>query len=331
MSGEVISEYSRGLIEQLTQLPDGLGTTYSVVVEIGGSVVAATYNGSLPMSGTVVDSTTPLLSWSMAKSVTALLIGLAHDEGWLDVDRSPNVPEWLVDPNDKRAEITVRHLLQMSSGLRWNEAYTLDAPSDVVEMLFGTGKSDVASYAAASKLDAQPGTRWVYSSGTTNILCRYLESVLRANGTDTISFMNNRLLVPAGIAPVTAKQATLDDHGTWIGSSFLYLPATDWAKLGRLMLNGGMVNGRQIVGHRWIAEAQTPCVAETGEMYGYSNHWWLWPQASATPDAFAAFGYEGQHLVMVPSKDLVVVRLGSTPDDKVQWIRSLLHRLIESL
>jgi CubicO group peptidase (beta-lactamase class C family) len=330
----VLTEHTQDLIHQLTYLPDGLGTTYSVVVEQGGQVLAETYNGTLPLSGTVVEPTTPLLSWSMAKSITHLLLGIAHDEGLLDVDGVAPVPEWAADPSDQRQRIMMRQLLQMSSGLQWNEAYTLDAPSNVVEMLFGKGKQDVGAYAASMPLagsTSTTGPSWMYSSGTTNILCRILETALRAHGTDTISFLNSRLLVPAGIAPVTEKTAKLDEVGTWIGSSFLYLPATDWARLGRLMLGGGVANGQRVISQRWIAEAQQPCSAPTNEEYGYSNHWWLWPTRSATPDAYAAFGYEGQHLIMVPSKDVVVVRLGSTPDDKTKWIRSMLHRLIESV
>jgi CubicO group peptidase (beta-lactamase class C family) len=327
----VLTEHTQDLIHQLTYLPDGLGTTYSLVVEQGGQLLAETYNGTLPLSNTVVDRFTPLLSWSMAKSITQLLLGIAHDEGFLDVDGLAPVPEWSADPSDPRQHITMRELLQMSSGLQWNEAYTLDAPSNVVEMLFGEAKQDVAAYAASMPLAGPNGTRWMYSSGTTNILCRILERSLRAHGSDTISFMNSRLFVPAGIAPVSEKSAKLDEAGTWIGSSFLYLPASDWARIGRLMLSGGIVDARRVVNQRWVAEAQQPCAVPTNEEYGYSNHWWLWPPRSATPDAYAAFGYEGQHLIIVPSKDLVVVRLGSTPDDKTKWIRSMLHRLIESI
>ncbi len=324
----MLSSATQDLCDALLHLPPGLGTTYAVVVEVGGSVVYEGYNGSLPLSQTTVQRNVPLLSWSMAKSVVHLLAGLAHDDGLVDLDGPAQIEEW---QNDERSGITVRHLLQMTSGLKWNEAYQAnDATSDVVEMLFRDGRHDVGAYAAASPLIGEPGSTWVYSSGSTNIVCRILRDVLGGAGTDTISYLNERLLVPAGITPVTNAQCRLDSTGTWVGSTFLYLPALDWARLGRMMLNNGNVGDRQVVGHRWITEARSEG-ARTGEQYRYSNHWWLWPEHSAKPDAFAALGYEGQHLVMVPSTDAVVVRLGATPDELKPWVRAFIHRIIETL
>jgi CubicO group peptidase (beta-lactamase class C family) len=326
-----LTDYTSGLIDQLVDLPDGLGTTYALVVEQGGEVLVERYNGALPPSQKMVTGETCLLSWSMAKSITHLLVGMAHDDGLLDVEAPAPVASWRLDPDDHRATITVRQLLQMTSGLQWNEAYTLDDPSDVVEMLFGDGRRDVAKYAASKPLVAKPGSMWLYSSGSTNIVCRVLADALERRGTTTVDFLNSRLLVPLGIQPVLPSQVKVDDAGTLIGSSFVYLRALEWARLGRAMLNNGVANGRQVIATKWVEEAKTAISVPTHSQYGYANHWWLWPQNSASPDAFAACGYEGQHLVMVPSKDLVIVRLGSTPDSRNLWVRSLIHRLLESL
>jgi CubicO group peptidase (beta-lactamase class C family) len=326
-----LTEYCAGLIDQLVDLPEGLGTTYAVVVERGGHVLAERYNGVLPLSAKAVSADVPLLSWSMAKSITHLLIGMAHDDGLLDIEAPAPVAAWHRTSTDPRSAITLRHLLQMTSGLHWNEAYTVDAPSNVVEMLFGTGHHDVAAYAASMQLSSQPGTTWLYSSGSTNIVCRVLADALAHTNLTTVQYLNDRLLVPLGIQPVSSAQVKVDAAGTLIGSSFVYLRGLEWARIGRAMLNNGVVNGKQVIAPRWVSEARTPIGVPTAEQYGYANHWWLWPKGSATPDAFAAFGYEGQHLIMVPSKDLVVVRLGSTPDDKNPFIRSMLHRLIESI
>jgi CubicO group peptidase (beta-lactamase class C family) len=328
-----MTDYVAELCESIRDLPEGLGTTYALVVVRAGETVYEGYNGTLPGSNRVVDAATPLLSWSMAKSVLQLLMGIAHDDGLLDVDQPAAVPEWQ-EPNDPRRNITIRHLLQMRSGLQWIEDYSPDQPSNVIDMLFGPGKADVAGYAASMPLAAEPGSTWLYSSGTTNILSRILRDALRAVGTTTLAFLNDRLLVPCGIAEVTPKTAVHDEQGTWIGSSFLYLTATEWTKLGRLMLANGSWNGVEVVSPRWIAEARQvlePCTGTAGEQYGYSHHWWLWPSNSATPDAFAAHGYEGQHVIVVPSKELVVVRLGSTPDTNKHLVRSALHRLIEAV
>jgi CubicO group peptidase (beta-lactamase class C family) len=201
----------------------------------------------------------------------------------------------------------------------------------VVEMLFGDSNNDVARYAASMPLAAAPGTAFNYSSGSTNIVCRILADALQTVGLSTTEYLNARLLEPCGIQPVSPTQVKVDAQGTLIGSSFVYLRALEWARLGRVMLNGGNWQGRQVIAQRWITEARTPIPIPTESNYGYANHWWLWPVQSGTPDAFAAFGYEGQHLIMVPSKDLVIVRLGSTPDARRMWVRSLLHQLVETL
>ncbi len=323
-----MSTAANDLCTALLNLPEGLGSTFALLVDVDGETRFEGYSGTLPGSNQVVGAETPLLSWSMAKSITHLLVGFAHDDGLLDVEAPAPVAEWAAD---ERSKITIRHLLQMTSGLRWNEAYTPDGPSDVVEMLFRTGQHDVGGYAAQSGLVAEPGTTWLYSSGTTNILCRILRDVLRSASTDTVSYLNERLLVPAGIRPITDSQCRIDASGTWVGSTFLYLRGSEWLRLGRLMLDGGICDGRQIVAPRWVDEAQTEGAVPTGEPYRYSNHWWLWPSSSATPDAFAAFGYEGQHVVMVPSKNAVVVRLGATPDEHKPFVRAMIHRIIEEL
>jgi CubicO group peptidase (beta-lactamase class C family) len=327
-----MSTYFQELAQAVLHLPEGLGTTYALVVQRQGQILFEGYNGILPGSGRTVDADTPLLSWSMAKSVVQLLVGMAHDDGLLDVDQPAKVVEWQ-GLDDPRRAITIRNLLQMRSGLRWVEEYTADRPSNVIEMLFGPGKADVAGYAASLPLANAPGSTWVYSSGTTNILSRLLGDALTAQGTTTLEYLNDRLLRPCNIAPVNRQTATHDDAGTWIGSSFLYLTGKDWLSLGSLALDNGTRNARQVVSSRWIDDARQqlpPCEGTQTEQYGYSSHWWLWPGNSATPDAFAMFGYEGQHVIVVPSKQLVVVRLGATPDSRKHLVRSAMHRLIEA-
>jgi CubicO group peptidase (beta-lactamase class C family) len=326
-----MSSYLHELAESISNLPAGLGTTYALLVVQHGEVTIEHYNGVLPMSERPVTATVPLLSWSMAKSVTQTALGLAHDDGLLDVDAPTGIAEWA---DDDRRTITVRHLLQMTSGLQWNEDYVDGTSSDVIEMLFGGGAGDVAAFARNKPLIAAPGTVSNYSSGTTNILTCLLEEQLRKIGTTTYAYLRDRLFSPIGVN-VTEEQFKVDAVGTWIGSSFLHLTARDWARYGELYLNDGVVNGKRIIGQRWVNEARSPGSlvngAPLGDQYGYSNHWWLWPRSSATPDAYAALGYEAQHVIVVPSKNAVVVRLGSTPDAQKMLVRALLHRLIEAL
>ncbi len=324
-----LSGYCSDLIDQCTHLPEGLGQTFGLLVYRAGDVLAERYQGALPGSGRVVTADVPLLSWSMAKSVTQTLLGLAHDDGVIDIDGLTGLPSW---SGDGRAAITVRQLLQMSSGLQWNEEYTTAAGSHVIDMLFGDGKTDVAQFAAQQPLVHPPGTVYNYSSGTTNILCGLLDRALRKEASTTlVEYLNDRLLTPLGATFDPATDITCDGSGLWIGSSFLYLRLQDWLRFGLLYLNGGTIDGRRIVGERWVDEARTPAVCATNDEYGYSNHWWLWPPRSATPDAFAALGYEGQHVIVVPSKRAVVVRLGSTPDGAKHVVRAMLHRVIEAL
>ncbi len=324
-----MTPYLEELIGQCVDLPAGLGTTFGFMASVDGEVIAEHYRGILPGSERVVSNDVPLLSWSMAKSVTQSLCGLAHDDGLIDIEQPAPVKEWA---NDERVNITLRHLLQMSSGLQWVEEYSPNQPSDVIEMLFGAAQGDAAAFARAKPLTEQPGTVNLYSSGTTNILCRILEDALQQHeGISLLDYLQQRLLDPIGASFDPGTDARRDAAGTWIGSSFLYLRAQDWLRFGLLYLNEGTVDGRTVLNPRWVTDARTKTTARSTDHYGYSNHWWLWPPSSATPDAFAACGYEGQHVIVVPSKRAVVVRLGSTPDSQKHLVRALLHRIIEAI
>ncbi len=301
-----------------------------MVVYSDGEVVAEHYNGTLPGSDREVAADVPLLSWSMAKSVVQTLLGLAHDDGVLEIDGNTNGTFW--SSNDPRSNITIRQLLQMSSGLEWHEEYTTDVGSDVIEMLFGDSIANAASFAAQKPLVASPGTLNSYSSGTTNILCRLLEDALqKREGIGIPQYLADRLFGPLGVTFDPIADMRFDGTGLWLGSSFLYLRAQDWLRFGLLYLNNGMVDGQRVLDARWVTEAKTPAICAVDGDYGYSNHWWLWPTRSATPDAFAALGYEGQHVIVVPSKNAVVVRLGSTSDESKHLVRAALHRVIEAL
>lgn len=324
-----LSTYCTSLIDQCVNLPAGLGNTFAFIACVDGEIVSEHYQGVLPGSERIVSAEVPLLSWSMAKSVVQTLIGMAHDDGFLNIESPLLHPKWPV--GDARQAITIRHLLQMSSGLKWREEYSTAEGSDVIEMLFGGGRSDMAGFAADKSLTCPPGSTMEYSSGTTNILCFALERALNERGSNISTYLAERLLAPLGITIDPAQDMKFDDSGLWVGSSFLYLTALDWLKYGLLYLNNGVHEGQRVLDPRWVTEARTPAVAPSPDEYGYSNHWWLWPTASATPDAYACLGYEGQHVIVVPSKRMVIVRLGSTPDDTKHLVRSMLHRIIEAL
>jgi CubicO group peptidase (beta-lactamase class C family) len=284
----------------MSELPS---ITLAEVVVHGGQVVHETY-------GPGTDAATPLISWSMAKSVTQALVGIAVRQGLLDVDQPAAVPSWQRD-GDPRRPITLRQLLNMRSGLRFVEDYVDDGVSDCLAMLFGAGQSDVAGYAASLPLEHEPGTVFNYSSGTTNIICRVLGDAIGGGEAGMRRFMDRELFEPLGMASADPR---FDGSGTFIGSSFLYCTARDFARFGELYLADGVWQDRRLLPEGWVELARSPVPVSPDEEFGYGAHWWLW-DTKGFAGTFAAHGYEGQYTIVRPDRDLVVVRLGKTPTE----------------
>ena len=273
--------------------------TLAEVVVHGGEVVHETYG---PDTG----PDTTLISWSTGKSVTHALVGIAVREGLLDLDAPAPVPEWA---GDDRQAITLRQLLHMTSGLRFVEDYVDDSISHCIDMLFGAGQADVAAYAAALPLDHPPDSVFNYSSGTTNIVSRIVGQAVGGGEAAMRAFMEAELFGPLGM---TSADPRFDAAGTFIGSSFLYCTARDFARFGQLYLADGVWEGRRILPEGWVDFARTPAPAPVDEEFGYGAHWWLWDR-HGFPGTYAAHGYEGQYIIVRPDRDVVVVRLGKTP------------------
>jgi CubicO group peptidase (beta-lactamase class C family) len=279
--------------------PADLGETHALVIIHAGRLVLERYAKGRGPHDTC-------RSWSMAKSITQALAGILIGDGRLDILAPAEVPEWR---GDARAEITLDQMLRMSSGLAFVEAYSPDAPSDVIEMLFGKGAADTAAFAAGFPLAHPPGSFFSYSSGTTNIVSRCLGRALGASGEAFASFMRERLFAPLGMASAAPK---FDEAGTFIGSSFCFATARDFARFGLLYLRDGMWDGQRILPPGWIDYARTPTFQQPECIDGaYGAHWWL---DLAGPGTFSANGYEGQYIVLCPDRDLVIVRNGATPE-----------------
>ncbi len=293
-----------------------LGETHALVVVQGGRIVLERY---AELYGP--ENTYP--SWSMAKSITQALVGIAVGDDRLDIHAPADVPEWAVAGDPRRA-ITLDLLLRMSSGLAFVEDYEPDHPSDVIAMLFGDGKVDVARYAADKPLAHPPGAFWSYSSGTTNIVSRCLGRVLGATGPDFEAFMRQRLFDPIGM---TSAIPTFDDAGTFIGSSFCFCAARDFARFGLLYLRDGVWDGRRILPAGWVDYARTQTWAQPNDDGPYGAHWWL---GLGGPGSFSANGYAGQYTIVVPDLDMVVVRHGSTPLERKEAPRAWLGALIQA-
>jgi CubicO group peptidase (beta-lactamase class C family) len=266
-----------------------------VVIAHEGRIVAERY-----AEGFAADA--PLLGWSMSKSLANVLVGRLVGAGDLALDQADLLPQW---EDDERAEITVEELLQMRSGLAFEEVYEIG--TDATEMLYTPGS--VAALPASEPLVAAPGTTWSYSSGTTNILCEVARSAL---GVDGPQMLTDQVFEPLGMASAVMEP---DATGLPVCSSFTYATARDWAKLGQLFLDEGFWNGERFLPKDWVRFSTAPVELETEEPYG--AQWWLnaGPEGglrmpSVPADAFWASGNEGQQVAVIPSADLVVVRLG---------------------
>jgi CubicO group peptidase (beta-lactamase class C family) len=307
-------------IDRLMAQPPELGLTLAVMCVHGGEVVAEAY-------GPDTTADTPLISWSMAKSVTHALLGIAIREGRIDpdLDQPAAVAAWQTDDVDPRRAVTIRHLLTMTSGLRFVEDYVDAGVSHCLDMLFGEGQADVAGYAAALPLDHEPGTFWSYSSGTTNILSRIIGDAVGGGARGMEAFMRDELFGPLGMISADPQ---FDDAGTFIGSSFLYATTRDYARFGELYLAGG----RDILPEGWVDLAATPVpIVPPDELAGYGAHWWLWRDGyfgDEFPGTFAAHGYEGQYIVVAPDRDLVMVRLGKTPAELRPALLPVLREIV---
>ena len=272
--------------------------TRAVVVVQNGWVIAERY-----AEGIKPDM--PLIGWSMSKSITHALIGRAIKKGHLDPDQPLRVPEWS-DPQDPRRKISLDQLLRMNSGLAFEES-TGSLNSDLVRML--TLEADMAGFAASQPLAKKPGKKWNYSSGTTNILSGILRRAINDDQT-YMRFPAQELFDPIGMSTAVMES---DRSGTLVGSSLVWASGRDWARFGQLYLNQGSWNGKQLLPLNWVKHARQ---ASRGSKGGYGAHWWLSQRKSRSKlpnDSFSAEGYQGQLLLVVPSQQAVIVRLGQTP------------------
>lgn len=297
--------------------------TLAVVVTLGGEVVVERY-GATPDTpfgpGAPVQPDTPLVSWSMAKSITHALVGLLVGDGLLDPDAPAPIDAWRTTPKER---ITLQHLLTMTPGLEFVEDYVDAGISHCIEMLFGSGRDDMAAYAAALPLVAEPGTVWNYSSGTTNIISSIIGSVVGGReGVEALA--TTRLFDPLGMS--TAR-LDFDGSGTFVGSSFVHASARDYARFGRLYLDDGCTpDGHRLLPDGWVDHARRPTATDPESGFGYGAHWWLWPDL---PGSLAAHGYEGQYTLVVPDRDLVVVHLGKWTADERLELEGYLRRIVE--
>lgn len=310
-----------------------LSETRALVIMQGGRVVAERY-----APGYTPD--TRLISWSMAKSITATLVGLMVADGRLALDEPAPVSEWQT-PRDGRAKITLRHLLHMSSGLDHTETAEEGVEifdADTPRMLFLDGRDHVARYAETRPLEANPGEKFEYSSATSHILADIMTRSLTESKDPQVrrdamlEYARGRLFEPLGM---TSMFPEFDRSGTMLGGSMMHATARDWAKFGEFLRNNGSVRAAQMLPTSWTRFMKTP--SPTDRSYG--AHIWLnrtrnegrdqvlFP-GKAPSNVFAALGHLGQFVVVSPQHRLTIVRLGKTPDDQLDPINDQLAKLI---
>ncbi|MFA9218746.1 MAG: serine hydrolase domain-containing protein, partial [Sphingomonadaceae bacterium] len=292
-----------------------------------GKLVAQSY-------GPGFSASTPLLGWSMTKSVTAALVGLQVADGKLSMQQTGFWP----DTSDPRARIMLADLMAMSSGLRYNEGY--GDVSDVTRMLYL--EPYMARYTASQPLDHAPGKVWNYSSGTTVLLSRiWQQAAAPGNWTsaDTLALPQRRLFAPLGMHSAVLEA---DARGNLVGSSYMYATAQDWGRFGQFLLQDGVWNGQRLLPPGFVATMQKMAPASGGQ-YGQGQVWRWGPGGDAPEgenpdlrfglpaDTYWMRGHDGQSVAIVPSQQLVLVRLGLTPHHLQYQPQALLAAVLKAL
>lgn len=275
----------------------------AVVVVKNGRVVAERY-------GDGFSARTPLLGWSMTKTVNAAIVGTLVKDGKMAFDNKNLFAPWKADG---RAAISLADMMAMSSGLEFNEDY--GDVADVTRMLYL--EPDMAGFAESKPLAAEVGKQFSYSSGTAVMLSRLWQAAV-GDKARALTWPRTALFEPLGMHSAVLET---DEQGTFVGSSYLYATAHDWARFGQFLLQGGVWNGNQILPAGFVDWMREP--ASASKVYGKGQLWIEAPGDEENPGAGVAAGlpkdtywmegHDGQTVAIIPSEQLVVVRLGLTP------------------
>lgn len=290
----------------------------AVVVVHDGRIVAEAYGDGFSQA-------TPLLGWSMTKTVNAALVGRLMQAGALSPETSDLFPEWR---GDARSAITLGQLLAMESGLAFNEDY--GAVTDVTRMLFL--EPDMTRFAVSLPLEANPGEAFNYSSGTAVLLSRLWMGALGGR-VQALSFPSRGLFAPLGMASAVMEP---DETGIFVGSSYMYATARDWARFSLLLLNNGVWKANRLLPDGLVAAMATPTAA-SGGVYSRMQTWTHGPgekrdtDYGLPEDTFWMLGHDGQSVAVVPSRGLAVVRMGLTPSKLGYRPQPLVRQILDAL
>ncbi len=269
----------------------------AVVVVHNGRIIGERY-------GHGFDPGTPLLGWSMTKTVTAALLGTLIADGKLALSDTQLLPAW----DGVNKDIALADMLGMASGLAWNEGY--GSVSDVTRMLYL--EPDMAGFAQTHQVETAISHTFNYSSGTSVLLSRLWQDRV---GDDALRYPHDRLFQPLGMASATLEA---DARGAFVGSSYLYATARDWARFGQFLIQDGMWNGRRLLPEGFVALMSEAHPASNGQ-YSRAHTWLRAPNEYGAAEtqlpagSFWLSGHDGQSVAVIPAKNLVIVRLGLTP------------------
>jgi CubicO group peptidase (beta-lactamase class C family) len=286
--------------------------TRSVVVVYKNKIIAEKYAPSF-------NKNSKILGWSMTKSITATYFGILQKQGKIDIMQKAPIDAW---KNDARKNITINDLLHMNSGLEWDESY--DKICDATKMLYI--ERDMTQSQIVKPFVGKPNQTWNYSSGTSNLLSGILRKQFKTHQ-EYLDFWYASLLDQIGMQ---SSLVETDMAGNYVGSSYAWATMRDWSKFGLLYLHKGNWNGEQIFDESWAKYVSTPTNTSDGD---YGGHFWLnaggkYPDAPR--DLYYCGGFQGQRIFIIPSLEMVIVRMGTSPEETFDF-NGFLKEIIEAI
>jgi CubicO group peptidase (beta-lactamase class C family) len=269
--------------------------TLGIVIVYDNKLIAEKYLGDY-------DHNTMFHGWSMTKTVAGAMAGILADKGKLSLDDPVKIGEL---GDDKTGKITVKDVIQMSTGLDWYENYF--TISDATVMLMQS--EDMLASVTDNELEHKPGRHWNYSSGDANLLSGIIRNRLESDE-QYHSLPYEKIFYPAGMLNTVVET---DASGLFVASSYSYGSTRDWARFGLIFLNNGVFAGDTILSREWVEFMKTPAPASDGK---YAGTFWLQEPneenalVDVPDDVFFADGFLGQRIYIIPSEKLVAVRMG---------------------
>ncbi len=298
-----------GLSKAINAVFDSVKNTRAVLVLHKDHILAERYSPGF-------DKNAKLLGWSMTKSITGTIFGILHSQGKLNLNDKAPIDSW---QGSDRSNITIANLLEMNSGLEWLEDY--NTISDVTKMLFLA--ENMGRVQEDKPLVGSPNELWNYSSGTSNLLSNISRTYFSSHQ-EYLDFWYHNLIDKIGMHSMTVEA---DLEGNYVGSSYAWATPRDWAKLGLLYLHNGVWNGEQLFTKDWMSYALKPTNGSQGQ---YGAHIWLnagGTYPDAPKDLYSFNGYQGQRVFIIPSKELVIVRMGLQSLDFNELLKNIISTI----